>query len=46
LAIGLTEALVGLLLPFQYVYLVVYVLLGAALLLRGEGLAAVRQRRI
>jgi branched-chain amino acid transport system permease protein len=46
LAIGLTEALVGLFLPFQYVYLVIYVLLGAALLLRGEGLAAARQRRI
>jgi branched-chain amino acid transport system permease protein len=46
LAIGLTESLVGLFLPFQYVYLVVYMLLGAVMLLRGEGLAGARQRRI
>jgi branched-chain amino acid transport system permease protein len=46
LAIGLTESLVGLFLPFQYIYLVIYVLLGAALLVRGEGLAGARQRRI
>lgn len=46
LAIGLTESLVGLFLPFQYVYLVIYALLAAALLLRGEGLMGAQQRRM
>ncbi|HET8587260.1 MAG TPA: branched-chain amino acid ABC transporter permease, partial [Candidatus Limnocylindria bacterium] len=46
LAVGITESLLGLFLPFQIVYLVIYVLLAAALLLRGEGLAGARERRI
>jgi branched-chain amino acid transport system permease protein len=46
LAVGITESLLGLFLPFQIVYLVIYVLLAAALLLRGEGLAGARERRM
>ncbi len=46
LLMGEVETLSGVLLPFQYVYLVVYGLLAAALLLRGQGLAAVRERTV
>jgi branched-chain amino acid transport system permease protein len=46
LLVGEVETLSGVLLPFQYVYLVVYGLLAAALLLRGQGLATVRERTI
>lgn len=46
LAVGITESLLGLFLPFQIVYLVIYLLLAAALLLRGEGLAGARERRM
>jgi branched-chain amino acid transport system permease protein len=46
LGVGITESLLGLFLPFQYVYLAIYVLLAAALLLRGEGLAGARERRM
>ena len=46
LAVGLVEAMVGLLLPFQYTYLVLYGLLAAALLVRKEGLGGVTARTI
>lgn len=46
LAVGVTESLLGLVLPFQYVYMVIYVLLAVALLWRGEGLAGARERRV
>ncbi|MCL6551804.1 MAG: branched-chain amino acid ABC transporter permease [Firmicutes bacterium] len=46
LLVGEVETLSGVLLPFQYVYLVVYGLLAAALLLRGQGLATVRERTL
>lgn len=46
LAVGLVEALVGAVLPFQYTYLVLYGLLAAALLVRKEGLGGVTARTI
>jgi branched-chain amino acid transport system permease protein len=46
LAVGLIEAIVGLVLPFQYTYLVLYGLLAAALLIRKEGLGGVTARTI
>jgi branched-chain amino acid transport system permease protein len=46
LAVGLIEAVVGLVLPFQYTYLVLYGLLAAALLIRKEGLGGVTARTI
>lgn len=46
LLVGLTEAFVGLVLPFQYTYLVIYGLLAVALVLRGGGLMSVSARRI
>jgi branched-chain amino acid transport system permease protein len=46
LTIGMVETISGVLLPFQYVYLVVYSLLVLALLLRGQGLAGNQSRTI
>lgn len=46
LGVGLLEAFVGLLLPFQYVYLVIYGLLALALLLRPHGVLGSAERRI
>jgi len=46
LAIGLTETFVGLLLPFQFVHLVIYALLATALIARGGGFMARSERRI
>jgi branched-chain amino acid transport system permease protein len=46
LFIGLVESFVGVLLPFKYVYFVVYTLLVVALLARQEGLAGVRSRAV
>lgn len=46
LFIGLLEALSGVLLPFQYVYLVLYSSLALALLVRGQGLAGARTRTL
>lgn len=43
---GELEALSGLLLPFQYVYAVVYLFLALTLVLRGRGLQAVEERAI
>lgn len=46
LALGLVEAIAGLLLPFSYVYLVVYGLLVLALLFRQEGLGGKATRAL
>jgi branched-chain amino acid transport system permease protein len=46
LLVGLLEAFVGVLLPFQYVYFVVYTLLVVALLARREGLGGSQARTI
>jgi branched-chain amino acid transport system permease protein len=46
LGVGLVEAFVGQVLPFQYTYLVLYALLAAALLIRKEGLGGVSARTI
>jgi branched-chain amino acid transport system permease protein len=46
LLIGLVEAFVGVLLPFKYVYFVVYALLIVALLARREGLGGARTRTV
>ncbi len=46
LVVGVVEALSGVLLPFQYVYLVVYGLLALALMIRSQGLAGARARTI
>lgn len=46
LAIGITESFVGLMLPFQFVHLVIYGLLALALVVRGGGLMARAERRI
>jgi branched-chain amino acid transport system permease protein len=46
LLVGLLEAFVGVLLPFKYVYFVVYALLAVALLARREGLGGTQARTI
>jgi branched-chain amino acid transport system permease protein len=46
LVVGLTEAVVGVVLPFQYTYVVLYGLLAAVLLIRREGLGGVSARSI
>jgi branched-chain amino acid transport system permease protein len=46
LTVGLIESIVGLVLPFQYTYVVLYGLLAAALLIRKEGLGGVTARTI
>lgn len=43
-AVGVIETLVGLFIPFQYTYLVLYGLLALALLVRSEGLGGAKQR--
>ena len=44
--VGLIEAFAGVLVPFEYVYFIVYGLLALVLLLRSEGLAGARARTI
>ncbi|HVB52937.1 MAG TPA: branched-chain amino acid ABC transporter permease [Candidatus Acidoferrales bacterium] len=46
LVIGLIQSLAGTLLPFRYVYLILYLLLFAILVVRGEGLSGVRRRAL
>lgn len=46
LAVGLIEAFVGSVLPFQYTYVVLYGLLAVALLVRREGLGGTQVRAI
>lgn len=46
LVVGLTEAIVGVVLPFQYTYVVLYGLLAAVLLIQKEGLGGVSARSI
>ncbi len=46
LFVGLFETLVGILIPFQYTYLVLYALLAVALLVRSEGLGGTKQRTL
>lgn len=46
LVVGQVEALSGVLLPFQYVYVVVYGLLAVTLMVRGRGLASARERTL
>lgn len=46
LAVGVIESLVGVVLPFQYTYLVLYVVLAAALLVRRQGLGGLSARTI
>jgi branched-chain amino acid transport system permease protein len=44
--LGLIESFAGILLPFEYVYLIVYALLAIALLVRSGGLLTATERRI
>lgn len=46
LAVGLIETFVGLFLPFQYIYLVLYALLAVTLLVRSEGFSSVKNRTV
>lgn len=46
LLVGLTEAISGVLLPFQYVPVVIYSFLALALMVRGQGLAGRKARTI
>jgi branched-chain amino acid transport system permease protein len=46
IAVGVIETMVGILIPFQYTYLVLYGLLAVALLVRSEGLGGAKQRAI
>lgn len=46
LAVGVVEAIVGVLLPFQYTYLVLYAVLAGALLVRREGLGGLAARTV
>jgi branched-chain amino acid transport system permease protein len=46
LLVGVTESFVGLVLPFQYTYLVIYGMLALALVLRGGGLMSAAARRL
>ncbi len=45
-AVGIFETVVGLLIPFQFTYLVLYALLAVVLLVRNEGLGSVKQRTL
>lgn len=45
-AVGVGEALLGTVLPFQYTYLVLYLVLAVILLIRSEGLNSLRERAI
>ena len=44
--VGVVETMVGILIPFQYTYLVLYGILAVALLVRSEGLGTAKQRVI
>lgn len=44
--VGIVETMVGIIIPFQYTYLVLYGILAVALLVRSEGLGGVKQRII
>lgn len=46
LGVGIVESLAGVLLPFQYVSLVIYSMLALALMVRGQGLAGIKRRTI
>lgn len=46
LAVGVIETMVGLWIPFQYTYLVLYGLLAVVLLVRSEGLGGLKRRTI
>lgn len=46
LVVGVIETMVGIVLPFQYTYLVLYGILAVALLVRSEGLGGVKQRTL
>jgi branched-chain amino acid transport system permease protein len=46
LAVGVAESIMGVVLPFQYTYLVLYGVLAAALLVRREGLGGLSVRTI
>lgn len=46
LVVGVVETMVGILIPFQYTYLVLYGILAVALLVRSEGLGSAKQRVI
>lgn len=44
--VGIVETMVGIIIPFQYTYLVLYGILAVALLVRSEGLGGAKQRII
>ena len=44
IAVGVFEALIGTLIPFQYTYLALYVVLAIVMLVRSEGLSGAKQR--
>jgi branched-chain amino acid transport system permease protein len=46
LAVGLVESLIGLVLPFQFTYLILYSLLAAALIVQKEGLGGITARAV
>ena len=46
LVVGITEAVSGVLFPFQYVPVVIYSFLALALIVKGQGLAGTKQRTI
>lgn len=46
IGVGIIETFVGLVIPFQYTYLVLYALLAIVLLVRNEGLGSVKQRTL
>ncbi|MBN9605161.1 MAG: branched-chain amino acid ABC transporter permease [Actinomycetales bacterium] len=46
LIVGVIETMVGIFIPFQYTYLVLYGILAVALLVRSEGLSGAKQRII
>jgi branched-chain amino acid transport system permease protein len=46
LLVGVLESFAGVLVPFQYVYFIVYGLLAAALLVRSEGLLGAKARSL
>lgn len=46
LLVGIVETMVGIIIPFQYTYLVLYGILAVALLVRSEGIGGSKQRTI
>jgi branched-chain amino acid transport system permease protein len=44
--VGIVETMVGIIIPFQYTYLVLYGILAVALLVRSEGIGGSKQRTI